>query len=490
MAQINYKRIRRKTKGITAIRAVSRSLRRKMKKKSENNQRNGIAQKDVDLPKGTVSRLSDIIFDFIEVEKAKYKSFDYNHNPTLGALYEALTQESFNKILPPGLDLKIVSGFVYDDNGFRSGEIDRMLISGEPAPLGYTGLYECHIKNVLVVFEVKKNLRKGDFFDAYEHLNEISKAYAEYFESCLEDGWKPDIGYAAKSYAQITGKQEPTDYYDIHRMESSDALVLYTLVQEVYSPVSIIHGYGGYRTEKGIRSVFLDFLEERQRKHGFGATSIPNLISSGDFSIVKVTGMPFKSPRRDNGYWPLVASNRQNVVNLMIEIIWTKISLFCVVTMPWGTDLEAEVLPALMLGKYASDGSGNAGWMFSSIELEESTLENIVRSAQWEPQILGAGVSEVFFYISLHGGIEKDSEAFIKQSKDKNLSPEEFFRNLLDTNLVTVDGAGFIQFIRGSVHMVELEDGRYAATDHVERLRNWCKANSVQPNIMNFISLS
>ncbi|WP_373272530.1 DUF6602 domain-containing protein, partial [Vibrio parahaemolyticus] len=69
-------------------------------------------------------------------------------------MYEALTEHVVDRMLPPNLELKMVGGFIYDDKGYRSGEIDRMLVRGEGKQLGFTGKYEYHVKDVLVIFEV------------------------------------------------------------------------------------------------------------------------------------------------------------------------------------------------------------------------------------------------------------------------------------------------------------------------------------------------
>ncbi len=175
MQKINYKKIRRKYIGIYTIREVSQAKRNRLKKLRQVEKKRSPSTK-----KSNVTRLSEIINDFIGVERIKYNEFNYNHNPTLGSLYEALTEKSVEKMLHESMNLKLVSGFIYDDKGFKSGEIDRMLVQGSPSRLGFTDKYECHIKDVLVMFEVKKTLTKEAFEDAYEHLAHVSRAYAAY----------------------------------------------------------------------------------------------------------------------------------------------------------------------------------------------------------------------------------------------------------------------------------------------------------------------
>ncbi|MFN3881516.1 MAG: DUF6602 domain-containing protein [Nitrincola lacisaponensis] len=485
MQKINYRRLRRKTFGVHAIRVVSRSKRERVKK----NKLKKLAS--VSKPRNNVSSLAEILQDFISVEDKKYGDFQYNHNPTLGAMYEALTENVVGRMLPPNLGLSIVSGFIYDGKGYRSGEIDRMLVSGEGKQLGLTDKYEYHIKDVLVVFEVKKTLDKAAFVDAYQHLSGISKAYSLYFETLLESGYEPNIDYAAKSFAQITGLAEPNRYSDMHRMKKKDAVIFYTLVQDMYSPIKIIHGYGGYKTEYGLRKVFLDFFENKQREHEFGTPAMPNLISSENYSIVKTTGMPFKSPVLESGCWPIIASSKDNVVYLMVEIIWTKISIFCDISMPWGDDMDAEVMAQLLLGRYVCyTPNGEEGWLYTAIEPKESDLKSIERKVDWEPVIVPLVVKEVAQEIGMYGGIKADSDAFNYYVDKWNLNEDMLVNQLIGTNLFSIDPFGWIKFIGKSLYLVEIDQDKYAFSDNVQRLRKWCEIKSITSTVISLIQIN
>jgi len=343
----------------------------------------------------------------------------------------------------------------------------------------------------LVVFEVKKTLTKSDFNDAYEHLSGISIAYSEYFEDICQNGFIPKIQYSAKAFAQITGRPVPKKYSDIHKMEKADAQIFYTLVQDTYSPIKIIHGYGGYKSEKGLRTAFLDFQESRLKKQGFGVPTMPNLISSEEYSIVKVTGMPFKYPRHQSGYWEVVASNRVNVVGLMIEIIWTKISLACYVNMPWGDDMDANVMAGLLSGKYIKDeATGKEGWMLSSIEMSEKELKEIGREAEWEPEVCPMVVMNVTQLIGMKGGIDSGSNHFSGYASEAGLTSKDLEQVLIDTNHFTVSDQNWITYIGGSIHVVEVNDSECALANDIGKLRLWCKANQVDGGVISNINLN
>lgn len=482
MKNINYKRIRRKIHGVQTIRVVSRAMRKKLK---------GKPKEVISVPnlENHVSNLADILHDFVEVEKEKYNQFKFNHNPTLGAMYEALTENIVDRMLPPNLGLKMVGGFIYDDNDFISGEIDRMLVKGEGQQIGLTDKYQYHIKDVLIIFEVKKTLNKAAFVDAYEHLSGVSKAFSEYFEDEVEKGYEPNISYAAQSFAQITGKPEPTKYSDVNKMDPEDGFIFYTLVQDTYSPIKIIHGYGGYKTESGLRNVFVDFLEERQRGHGFGTPSMPNLISSETYSISKLTGMPFKTPRFDDGFWPIIGSSSDNVLQLMIELIWTKISISCNVSMPWGDDLQSEVMSTLLMGKFAcSEDKTQAGWLYSEVDIKNSELQKIQNKVMWEPVIIDKMLMETAQFIGMLGGIELDSDFTQDHLKEWNISKEVFSKKIKETNLFSINHNGYIMFIGERLHLVQTDENEFAASDNVTRLEKWCELNDVRPAFISFLN--
>jgi len=436
-----------------------------------------------------LNNISEILEAFIEVENRKYEeSFDYNHMPTLGALYESLTGEVVNRVLPSGLDLCMASGFIYDDKDFRSGEIDQMLVRGSGRPLGYTGKHEYHIKDVLVVFEVKKTLKKTDLIDAYGHLYEIGRAFSKYFEDYLVSGGEVDVSYAAKSFAQITGKEEPTRYSDMHHMPEEEGMIYYLLIQEAQAPISIIHGYGGYKTENGLRTVFLDFLEDKNKQSGFGVPSFPNLITSEKFSLVKTTGMPFKHHLTKDEYWPVLGSSRDNVVKMMMEVIWTKISQYCGIAMLWGEDQDRDVMVALLSAKFMREDDFG-GWMYRCTELTENDLSKIVRVEEWEPFMARGSMRDFAMTIGLMGGaMDSASEEFLSIAGGTEEKRSELINKCIDSHLFAIGDDNYISFIGQSLHLQEIDNETYAISDDASRLNSWCERKDIQPSFINYLN--
>ena len=422
-----------------------------------------------------IENLSEILESFIEKEDSIYEEFEYDHNPTLGALYESLTGEIVNRVIPKQLNLNVRGGFIYDDNGFKSGEIDKMLVQGDGKRLGLTDKYQYHIKDVLVVFEVKKTLTKSDFIDAYNHVGAVSKAYRQYIQSDL-DSDKIDIQIAAKLFAQITGHNEPVKYSEIHNMQKEMAVIFYTLVMSTLVPLTIIHGYAGYKTEAGLRRVFLDYLVENiEEPNGFGVISFPNLVTSEKYSLVKTTGMPHFQALNADEYWPVLGSSRKNVVQEIIELVWTKISYKFDLMMPWGDDMQSEVLAGLLFGKVHYDKKKDeSGWMYNSVEFKESELKKLIRTTEWEPEILNDKLKEVADWIFLFGEIDTDDGQVLDLCDNNEAEKQALIEGLVQTRIFSHDN-NIMKIIGEAAYLQELEDDSVAISNDENRLINWCK---------------
>jgi len=193
-----------------------------------------------------ITKASELLELFIGEETKKLKGIDMSHMPTLGSAYEEITKQGIDQdyAIPKHLDLKVVSGFIVVDGDMLPEQIDCMLVHGEGYQYGLTNQYIYEIENILCIFEVKKTLRKRDYIDAFDHLGKISRKFTEHFEKKLESGdFNPDISEAGKHFARITGKIAPATYMGIHQLSKSDSILFYTLVQEIYAPVTIIQEY-------------------------------------------------------------------------------------------------------------------------------------------------------------------------------------------------------------------------------------------------------
>jgi hypothetical protein len=109
-----------------------------------------------------ISTIADLLEAFRRKELELLDKQNVVHAPTIGRMYEGLTREVLEKALPTNADLRVVSGFVTNNRGELSRQIDCMLVAGEGEKIPYTEDYQYHFYQVITVIEVKKNLFSND----------------------------------------------------------------------------------------------------------------------------------------------------------------------------------------------------------------------------------------------------------------------------------------------------------------------------------------
>lgn len=435
-----------------------------------------------------IEKASELLEKFIEIERQELSKIDMPHMPTLGSAYEEITKHSIdqNFIIPKGLNLKVVSGFISVDGEMLPQQIDGMLVYGSGIKYGRTTEFIYPIDQVLCIFEVKKTLTKSDYIDAFDHLRIIRKKYAEYFESKLKDArFEPEISKASMHFSQITGRDAPKYYRDINSLSKPDRILFYALVQESLAPSSIIHGYGGYTTESGMRNAFLDILSEKGQVsgHGLGVPSLPTLVITNNISIVKSNGMPFLGINKQK-QWAALVSMRDNAARIMLEIIWSKISLFFDVKMPWGDDSHIENMAPLLYA-IPMEKNDEVGWLYKSVEMKEGELKKREFLQEWNPERIDEDLKSVFNIMLFYGGYVHMSD--IAQVADKfNETADELINKITSMFLFKQVG-DYIRPIDSIMLMVTDDNNISYLTSNRESLDVWCEKKGVDKNYSSVI---
>jgi hypothetical protein len=438
-----------------------------------------------------IRKASELLEEFIKAESRKLEGIDMPHMPTLGSAYEEVTKQGIDKdfAIPKFLDLRVVSGFITVGNEMLPEQIDCMLVQGDGDKYGLTEQYIYDIDNVLCIFEVKKTLRKSDYIDAFEHLGKIRRKFAEHFEhKLINESYEPDITAARKHFAQITGKIAPEHYSGIHNLSTSDGILFYTLVQESLAPVSIIHGYEGYKTENGLRSAFIGILEEKRKKggEGLGVPSIPTLVVSNQFCLIKGNGVPFLTIK-DKNEWVAVFSTRHNSAKMILELIWSKISILLNAKMPWNDGLHMDNVQPLLVAE-AVEVEDQAGWMYKTLEYKEKHLKREDDNS-WKPAPLGEADVSAIHIMAMRGGylpLDDGLNEFLKSEHGTTL--DEVTKNLISTRVFMKDG-DYIRPISMYTHVVTIEEGTGFVSTERDRFDLWCKENGIEPNYINLVFL-
>lgn len=403
-----------------------------------------------------IEKASELLEKFIKAESEKLQGIKMPHMPTLGSAYEEVTKQGIDSefTIPKYLDLRVVSGFISIGDEMLPQQIDCMLVHGDGRKYGLTEQYIYNVDKVLCIFEVKKTLRKADFVDAIQHLDSIRTKFAEHFEyKLINESYEPDITVAAKEFSKITGKIAPQRYSDIHALSKSNAILFYVLVQESLAPISIIHGYGGYKTEQGLRTAFVDIIEEKIQNegNGLGIPSIPTLVTSNQFCLIKANGVPF-SIIKDKNEWVAICSTRYNPAKMILEIIWSKISIHFDLKMPWDDGLHMDNVQPLLIAEAFEDGD-KQGWKYNSLEFKEKHLKR-EDSNIWEPAIIGeAEISAIHIMLMNSGYLILDDEMEEFLISKHGVAISEVVENLILTRLF-MNGDSYIKPINMNTHML------------------------------------
>lgn len=431
---------------------------------------------------------SELLKEFIEYEKKVLSELpDMPHMPTLGDAYEEITKTMLEKdyVLPPEFDLHVVTGFIKVNNNLLPQQIDCMLIVGEAQRYGRTDKYFCEIDQVLCIFEVKKTLNKADLSDAMEHLAAIRRAYTDNFEKKVEEGYLPKIDSARKHFSQLTGREAIEKYEQINSLSPEDGVLLYSLVQEILAPVTIIHGYSGYKKESGLRGAFGDILQERFERgdHSFGVLSLPSVVTSNEFSLVKTGGLPFIVPN-ENSEWVSIISTRFNPLEVILEVVWSKISSYFGVAMPWDDDVYMNNISPFMLAIPKAQGD-QLGWKYETIDWNEKKLLRDDDNT-WSPDFLNCAQMSILRLMAAYGqfDISFENENYFKETYDVDLKTE--IAALISTRMFMMSDDS-IKPINQHTLFLDGEDGTGYVANDIDRFNSWCSINDIEPHYTHMV---
>ncbi len=287
-----------------------------------------------------ITSIANLLRELQVKEADKLSREKIAHGPTIGAMYEGLTKDVLDRAIPPSLNLRVVDGFIEDHEGKLSPQIDVMLVTGTGRQIPYTSTYVWPIQNVICVLEVKKNLYGNDLADAYHKLREVNEMHHRYVQRGGEGIVK--LQSAFKAFALLTGIY-PRSWKKGAELPDWQSFIFHTLVCEQLAPVRVILGYNGYIDELGLREGFVKFIEDNTNARVFGVGSFPNLIVCRNNSLLKMNGQPYISPFVDD-FWPMMVSNEENPLRLLIELIWTRLSNQFETQFPMDDSLKQERL--------------------------------------------------------------------------------------------------------------------------------------------------
>jgi hypothetical protein len=412
-----------------------------------------------------IRTIADLLESFRSSEAELLDQQEIKHAPTIGAMYEGLTREILNKVLPDDANLKVTSGFIVSEEGTYSKQIDCMLVMGEGKPIPHTESYVYDIKNVIAVVEVKKRLYAGELNSAYRNLHSIytMPSYDAFIWTLFRDAYTNTV------------LALPPYFSDLHELPLWQQHMYHTLLKEAVLPVRVVLGYHGFATEFAFRQALIDYIDEHVNRLGQGYTpaAFPNLLISNGYSIIKLNGMPYLGTIGDGNLWTFLASFSGNPMIPLLELIWTRLSYGHGLSgSVFGDDSETEAVRPLLLAR-AEDHGDRTGWYYEYVPIPPEALENAPTSGEWKPVTLNQIQADIIASLLIKGEIGLGDSDLQEYIEDQRCTTEELIAELRKTGLVGVEDDSLILLTK-QLKMAILPDGSFVADeDSTGRFTNW-----------------
>jgi hypothetical protein len=410
-----------------------------------------------------ITSIAELLQAFIKKEVDYLDSQKIKHAPTIGKMYEGLAHELLKKGIPAEWGLKVAEGFITNKRGEISNQIDCMLVIGDGEIIPYTNNYKYDIDNVIAVLEIKKNLYSSELSDAYENLKSVY--------SVLQPK-KVNNNLFRDAYVSILG-EEPPSRVELKTFPTWKSEIYRFLLVEELLPVRIALGYHGFTSEGSFRNSFITYLESHILENGFGPNSLPNLIISDTFSIVKLNGMPYSAPiNEENNYCHVLTSYSGNPLILLLELIWTKITYRFNFTIPGFSDsLNIENLKTLLIAK-AIDQNGAVGWLYNAFDFSKEKLSSVPLFDSWEPIQINNLQAVILQELINEGEISINNDRFLSMVEDPDYC-EATLSELISSRLIS-NSNGKLNLLTRDCTIVAMPDGSLIAGENNSgRLMKW-----------------
>ncbi|MEK3976198.1 DUF6602 domain-containing protein [Psychrobacillus sp. FSL K6-1267] len=411
--------------------------------------------------------ISDFLQTLIKKEKEIIKEYEIiKHGPTIGDMYEGLTAHFLDIAMFKGLDIRIEAGKIKNVDGEFSNEIDCMIVEGEGEKIPYTNKYIYEYSQVIAVIEIKKTLYLNEIKDSYEKMKNIYSISDYNLESSkgLRDAFR-----------QIVKKELP-NYSDLKKLSFEEEMIYHTLLIHEIMPVRIALGYYGYKSEFALREAFFSYLTDNVQSKGFSPVVFPDLIISGDSSILKLHAMPYIGPIDVEGYWNFYGSTQNHPIRILLELIWTRLSYkYKISSDIFGEDLEQEVINQFLRCKAVRKGEA-MGWEVRYERIEKHDLSNRPSTHEWMPEEVTDQEAVLLMMLCNYGTLKANDEPLEDYDLYNEKSLEEVIQSLQAKGLAYQDEEE-IGLLTDQCQVVTARGKWYVADNKSGRFSNWLMRN-------------
>ena len=264
------------------------------------------------------------------------------------------------------------------------------------------------------------------------------------------------------------------------KLDELHELIFHLLVIELLAPIRILFGYEGYADEASLRTGMLDFLcNNIAGQDGYGAYSLPNLIICRCNSVLKLNGFPYIA-RLENEYWDILASNNENPLRILIELIWTRLGNQFEALFPEDTNLTTERLAPLLKGKVARMEEDKMGWMYEAVEFSRASLDSSTPDT-WKPSTLQQYEATVALVAARQGHIDVRDADLQRLAHEHATDARKLVESLVAKRILAWDGENTARPIDKSLYTVILpEDENFHASGDANLLLEWASCQDQQ----------
>jgi hypothetical protein len=273
----------------------------------------------------------------------------------------------------------------------------------------------------------------------------------------------------------MTGVVAPA-YEELHQLPLNLEVLYHVLIMENVRPIRIVFGHQGFRSEYALREAVWRMLEDSEKRQELGPGSFPQLIVSGQYSLLKMNGLPY-TVRLEDGWWRFLASASDNPLLFLLEYLWTRFEREYEIGGFWGDDQEMEPMNPFIAGRLITHGD-QTGWEYRYEYRHSESLSRPTGPIDWKPQELTDAQAEVFAMLCTGREVDLNDPAFGSFAAAHSLTVEELGESLTKTMLVAMDGSK-LHLTGPHSGCAFLPDGRLVAADNMQRLTAWLRRQSV-----------
>ena len=414
-----------------------------------------------------IKKVSDLLQKLIDKENDLLKGQKIKHGPTIGDMYEGLTQDVLDKALPPDSHLNVTGGFIVDQSGKISDELDCLIVTSEGEKIPCTTKRKYTIDDVVAVIQVKKSLYSEDIKSGYENLLSVMNF----------DATRPKRDALLRDAFQSITRRPLPQREEVPSLPIEIQMVYHALVTELISPARIILGYNGFKSHARFRQSFVDYLSSQSDgspKKGFGPVHFPSLIVCGQFSLVKCNGMPFAGFLDQNDFWPFYCSASSNPIELILQVIWTKLVYDKKLSHTvFDDDVWLSSFARLLSVKHVQLDDGTLGWAYGVTTASDDDLHLPEQPSLWEPAFIDQAQQLVVTRLCANGEVDLLDPDLVSYLSTEGYTVEALVDSLNSVGLAARQNDRLLPLTRQCA-TVFLPDGRCAAGENIGgQLMKW-----------------